>query len=534
MCTDAVEPDPPVAASTDDPATEERGPSTWSRRKLLTSGLALGAFAVAPPIRFAPGLPEAGKETPGPEPWVPQTHAIPFRPDWPIPPIVTRAQWGADESRRAADSEFDFDSVVTKLVVHHTVTPNSASSDAAVVRGIFNYHTAIGYWDIAYNFLIGRDGRLYEGRWARNYAAGIAHSGENAAGKNVRAAHATATNVQTVGVALLGDYRGTQPTSAQLETLATFLAWKAARWGLDVNGATRYYDGRVFPTITGHRDVTSTECPGDGAYGLLAGIRSTVAARSRAGVHGYWTLGRQGRVRLVGDLPDVGNPARTGISAPLAGIVAHPSRPGYWAAGVDGRVYAYHYACYYGGLTGRKLSRPIVGIALTPTVRGYWLVGSDGVVYPFGDARTYTASIAARFTRPVVGIVSSLSGKGYWVVAADGTIAAYGDAQLFGSLAGQPLTKPIVGMAATPSGNGYWLLGSGGVVYPFGDAQVMAAKGTAKLTKAAVGMTSNRKGDGYYIADRDGGVFAYGNARYDGSSPDPTLDCVGIALREDL
>ena len=34
-------------------------------------------------------------------------------------------------------------------------------------------------------------------------------------------------------------------------------------------------------------------------------------------------------------------------------------------------------------------------------------------------------------------------------------------------------------------------------------------------------------------ADRDGGVFAYGEAKYDGSSPDTSLDCVGIALRED-
>ena len=467
---------------------------------MLLSGLALGAFAVAPPVKFAPIIPDIGKETRGPEPWTAAIRGtIPMRPDWPVPPIVTRAQWGADESRRAADSEFDYDSVVTKLVVHHTVTPNSASNDASIVRGIFNYHTAIGYWDIAYNFLIGRDGRLYEGRWARNYPAGAPHSGENAAGRNVRAAHSTATNTQTIGVALLGDYRSTGPTSAQVETLCTFLAWKAARWGLDIGAATRYLDGRTFPTITGHRDVTSTECPGDGVYGLLGGIRGTVAARSRAGTHGQWTLGRQGRIRAVGDLPDIGNPARSGTSALLAGIAAHPTRPGYWAAGVDGRVYAYHYAAYYGGQAGRPLSRPIVGIAPTPTAKGYWLVGSDGAVYPFGDARTYTPAVATRFARPVVGIVATPSGKGYWLFCSDGVVAAYGDAQLFGSLAGQALNKPIVGMATTPTAKGYWLVGSGGTVYPFGDAVVYALKGAAKITKAVVGMAATRKGTGYYL-----------------------------------
>src|SRR6202035_4365473 len=40
---------------------------------------------------------------------------------WPVPPIVTRAEWGADEHLRKAAP--DYDSVVEKLIVHHTVTP---------------------------------------------------------------------------------------------------------------------------------------------------------------------------------------------------------------------------------------------------------------------------------------------------------------------------------------------------------------------------------------------------------------------------
>jgi hypothetical protein len=44
----------------------------------------------------------------------------------PPPPVVSRAQWGADESRRKDDVHFD--NRVYKIVVHHTATANDASS----------------------------------------------------------------------------------------------------------------------------------------------------------------------------------------------------------------------------------------------------------------------------------------------------------------------------------------------------------------------------------------------------------------------
>ena len=53
------------------------------------------------------------------------------------------------------------------LFVHHSVGPEDPLTlDAiATVRGIQNYHMdERGYWDVAYHFLIGADGSVYEGR----------------------------------------------------------------------------------------------------------------------------------------------------------------------------------------------------------------------------------------------------------------------------------------------------------------------------------------------------------------------------------
>ena len=98
--------------------------------------------------------------------------------DWPVPPIVTRAQWGANESLRK-DSPV-FNPVVKKIIVHHTGTPNDITDYAGLLRGIFSNELDNGYIDVAYNWLIDPNGRIYEGRWAQNYPSGAPHTGERA------------------------------------------------------------------------------------------------------------------------------------------------------------------------------------------------------------------------------------------------------------------------------------------------------------------------------------------------------------------
>ena len=86
------------------------------------------------------------------------------------PQIITRAEWGADESIRTSGRAF---APIRKLVVHHTASPNNPSNPPGVLRDMYRYHVVDrGYADIGYNFVIDHRGNIYEGRWARNYAAG--------------------------------------------------------------------------------------------------------------------------------------------------------------------------------------------------------------------------------------------------------------------------------------------------------------------------------------------------------------------------
>ncbi|MGH8975252.1 MAG: N-acetylmuramoyl-L-alanine amidase, partial [Acidimicrobiia bacterium] len=127
------------------------------------------------------------------------------------PEVVSRAAWGADEGMRTGTPEF---ATPTKLVVHHTVTPNDDPDPASTVRAIYAYHTRQNGWnDIGYNFLVDASGRVYEGRYARPYGPGETPTGEDPDGRGVIGAHARGFNVGSVGVALLGDFSGAaEPT----------------------------------------------------------------------------------------------------------------------------------------------------------------------------------------------------------------------------------------------------------------------------------------------------------------------------------
>ena len=62
---------------------------------------------------------------------------------------------------------------ISKLVVHHTVTPNDDPDPAQTVRAVYAYHTRHNGWnDVGYNFLVDQQGRVYEGRFARPYRPG--------------------------------------------------------------------------------------------------------------------------------------------------------------------------------------------------------------------------------------------------------------------------------------------------------------------------------------------------------------------------
>ncbi len=219
-----------------------------SRRQLLRQGLAgAGALAVAPLAGSLGPLAVGG----GP------------------PPVVTRAQWGADESLRREAPGF---APIHRAIVHHTVTATNEPDPAGRVRAIYRHHVVRNRWsDIAYNFLVDGAGRIYEGRWARPYGPGQLHDGEDGNGRGVIGAHARGHNTGSVGIAVLGTYTNghTSPTDAALGAVATIVAWKLGPRGVDP---------RAPGALVGHRDVVSTGCPGDGLQRRMPELRERAAA----------------------------------------------------------------------------------------------------------------------------------------------------------------------------------------------------------------------------------------------------------------
>lgn len=167
------------------------------------------------------------------------------------PNVITREQWGANESWRANDPSYAADATVG--VVHHTAGSNYYSDGKAVVRGIYRYHThANGWSDIGYNLLVDKWGNVYEGR-----AGGLERA--------VIGAHAAGYNTGSVGISVLGNLDVAQPSTAAVSAVARALAWKFQIHGIDPN------------RIVGHRDVGQTACPGRYLYARLPRIKALVA-----------------------------------------------------------------------------------------------------------------------------------------------------------------------------------------------------------------------------------------------------------------
>ena len=162
--------------------------------------------------------------------------------------------------------------------MHHTASASSysASDVPALIRGFYRFHVlSRGWFDIGYNYLVDRYGRIYEGR-----SGGIT--------RNVRGAQVAGFNTGSAGVALIGNYNSVSPTDAQLAALRDVIAWRLDLAHVDPlstsrlisGGGDRYAPGAVVAVkaISGHRDVGSTDCPGTVMYRKLPALREEVAA----------------------------------------------------------------------------------------------------------------------------------------------------------------------------------------------------------------------------------------------------------------
>lgn len=202
--------------------------------------------------------------------------------DVPAPSIKPRASWADDRPARGALADED----VRFLVVHHSASNNGHSSADAprILRGFYDFHTSPsrGWEDIAYNFLIDEEGGIWEGRTGSldGPVAGDATGGNQGF---------------TQLVCLIGNFDERPPTDAALGSLVQVLAWLADRYDITTSpgsgvsfisrGSNRHPAGSevATPTITGHRTMSQTSCPGEHlndyvVSGLLADVESVRVA----------------------------------------------------------------------------------------------------------------------------------------------------------------------------------------------------------------------------------------------------------------
>jgi uncharacterized protein with LGFP repeats len=372
-----------------------------------------------------------------------------------MPPVYSRAQWGADETISGWAPEYA--PTIKAATLHHTAGTNNytAAQVPDIMRGIFQYHTVDRGWgDIGYNVLADKFGRLWEGR-------------KGGLSTTVVGAHAGGFNTGTFGVSMMGDYAATGVPQATIEAVVQITAWKLSLYGVNPYGTTvltsggggtaRYAAGvRVtLPTIFGHRDVGSTTCPGQYGYARMPEIRDRVAWVMANSVTPEITQRYDSDAALRAQLG-----AKAGPEQEAAGVVWQPYQGG---------------SLYFTPATGVKLVRGgVLGAYLRsggPTALGAPTVEERALP----DGR----GVVAEFQRGAV----------YWSPTTEGHVVKGGIRTFWNSLGGPTgvLGYPVASEAAARDGVGALSVFEGGTVMWSPATGAVVVRGGVRATYEASG-----------------------------------------------
>ncbi|XP_052034626.1 peptidoglycan recognition protein 4 isoform X2 [Apodemus sylvaticus] len=119
--------------------------------------------------------------------------------------MVSREEWGAE----AIGCSSKLSRPVDVLVVHHIpgLECHSKAVCSQKLRQLQAYHIRNGWCDVAYNFLVGDDGRVYEG-----------------VGWNVQGFHDQGYNNISLGVAFFGTQEGHSPSPVALSAMKVLIS----------------------------------------------------------------------------------------------------------------------------------------------------------------------------------------------------------------------------------------------------------------------------------------------------------------------
>ena len=134
-----------------------------------------------------------------------------------------------------------------RVILHHTASAMASTS----VDDILRWHLQRGMSGIGYHFVIAPDGVIHNTRWIQRVGA-----------------HTRGHNLDSVGIALIGNFERETPTSAQVNALVTLLKDLQREYGI--------------ARLQLHGDLTPTKCPGRNLRALVPQI-ATRAGYNTAG-----------------------------------------------------------------------------------------------------------------------------------------------------------------------------------------------------------------------------------------------------------
>lgn len=161
---------------------------------------------------------------------------------------------------------------VKKIFVHHTAesVANDSRPDAEIMRAMYYYHTITRWWwDIWYNYVVGRDWKIYEWRAWWDYSV---------------AAHNLWNNKSTVGISVMWNFQDSQLNNLQKSWIDKAIWLMSNKYWIDLNktsishkecaiNETCLLNDYETSNLSGHRDAGATSCPWTNLYSMLWDFR---------------------------------------------------------------------------------------------------------------------------------------------------------------------------------------------------------------------------------------------------------------------
>lgn len=162
--------------------------------------------------------------------------------------IIRREEWKANLPKEEYDPH-----VPMRITIHHTSGhyPENLKDSIKEIQFIQDYHQNARDWnDIGYHFLVDPFGNIFEGRPLKAVGA-----------------HVKYHNIDNIGISVMGDYQPSSEDKVSTNTLNAII--EIASYLKDNYNISK-------SSFAAHRDLASTDCPGDKLYSFMNYLRDAI------------------------------------------------------------------------------------------------------------------------------------------------------------------------------------------------------------------------------------------------------------------